>query len=124
VLKGPGTALYGSDRRSWRGERPHSARPADAEPRSERGRRCVRLTGGCSSSGGATSGNNGVRADVNLTRSENWKQEAPFRRQSGTVRWDFASPGGWTAHTVLTGSHVDQQDVPALSVALFDTSRS
>jgi outer membrane cobalamin receptor len=123
VLKGPGTALYGSD--AIGGVVNVLTRPAPLTPSLE-----ASVEGGAYGygrllvSGGATSGNNGVRADVNLTRSENWKQEAPFRRQSGTVRWDFASPGGWTAHTVLTGSHVDQQDVPALSVALFDTSRS
>jgi outer membrane cobalamin receptor len=123
VLKGPGTALYGSD--AIGGVVNVLTRAAPLTPSLE-----ASLEGGAYGygrllvSGGATSGNNGVRADVNITRSENWKQEAPFRRQSGTVRWDFASPGGWTAHTVLTGSHVDQQDVPALSVALFDTSRS
>ncbi|MFL5606992.1 MAG: TonB-dependent receptor [Gemmatimonadaceae bacterium] len=123
VLKGPGTALYGSD--AIGGVVNVLTRPAPLTPSLE-----ASLEGGAYGygrmlvSGGATSGNNGVRADVNLTRSENWKQEAPFRRESGTLRWDFASPGGWTAHTVLTGSHVDQQDVPALSVALFDTSRS
>jgi outer membrane cobalamin receptor len=123
VLKGPGTALYGSD--AIGGVVNVLTRPAPLTPSLE-----ASLEGGAYGygrllvSGGATSGNNGVRADVNITRSENWKQEAPFRRQSGTVRWDFASPGGWTVRTVLTGSHVDQQDVPALTVALFDTSRS
>jgi outer membrane receptor protein involved in Fe transport len=123
VLKGPGTALYGSD--AIGGVVNVLTRPAPLTPSLE-----ASLEGGAYGygrllvSGGATSGNSGVRADVNITRSENWKQEAPFRRQSGTVRWDLTSPGGWTAHTVLTGSHVDQQDVPALTVALFDTSRS
>ena len=66
-------------------------------------------------SGGGTRGHNGMRADLNITRSDNWKQDAPFKRQSGTLRWDLVAPGGWTAKTVLTGTHIDQQDVPALS---------
>jgi outer membrane receptor protein involved in Fe transport len=123
VLKGPGTALYGSD--AIGGVVNVLTRAAPLTPSLE-----ASLEGGAYGygrllvSGGATSGTSGVRADLNITRSENWKQDAPFRRQSGTVRWDLAAPGGWTARTVLTGSHVDQQDVPALSVALFDTSRS
>src|SRR5258705_4267987 len=123
VLKGPGTALYGSD--AIGGVVNVLTRPAPLTPSLE-----ASLEGGAYGygrampSGGATSGNNGVRADVNITRSDNWKQEAPFRRQSGTVRWDHVTADGWTARTVITGSHVDQQDVPALSVALFDTSRS
>jgi outer membrane cobalamin receptor len=123
VLKGPGSALYGSD--AIGGFVNVLTRPAPLTPSLE-----ASLEGGAYGygrllvSGGMTRGGSGVRADVNATRSENWKDVAPFRRQSGTVRWDLAAPGGWTARTVLTGSHVDQQDVPALSVALFDTSRS
>lgn len=123
ILKGPGTALYGSD--AIGGVVNVLTRPAPLTPTLE-----ASVEGGAYGyarmllSGGGTSGRNGIRADLNLTRSDNWKQDAPFRRQSGTVRWDFVAPGGWTAKTVLTGTHVDQQDVPALSTALFDTSRS
>jgi outer membrane receptor protein involved in Fe transport len=123
VLKGPGTALYGSD--AIGGVVNVLTRPAPLTPSLE-----ASLEGGAYGygrvmlSGGATRGSDGIRADANVTRSENWKQEAPFRRQSGTVRWDHVTADGWTARTVITGSHVDQQDVPALSAALFDTSRS
>jgi outer membrane cobalamin receptor len=123
ILKGPGTALYGSD--AIGGVVNVLTRPAPLTPTLE-----ASLEGGAYgyarllASGGGTIGGNGLRADVNVTRSDNWKQDAPFKRQSGTLRWDFVAPGGWTAKTVLTGTHVDQQDVPALSMALFDTSRS
>jgi outer membrane receptor protein involved in Fe transport len=123
VLKGPGTALYGSD--AIGGVVNVLTRAAPLTPSLE-----ASVEGGAYGygrlmlSGGATHAADGVRADLNVTRSENWKQEAPFRRQSGTVRWDHVGADGWRARTVLTGSHVDQQDVPALSVALFDTSRS
>jgi iron complex outermembrane receptor protein len=123
VLKGPGTALYGSD--AIGGVVNVLTRAAPLTPSLE-----ASLEGGAYGygrvmlSGGATRGEDGMRADVNLTRSESWKQQAPFQRQSGTVRWDHVGRDGWTARTVVTGSHVDQQDVPALSAALFDTSRS
>lgn len=123
VLKGPGTALYGSD--AIGGVVNVLTRPAPLTPSLE-----ASLEGGAYGygrlllSGGGTRGSDGVRADLNVTRSENWKQQAPFERQSGTVRWDHSGADGWTARTVITGSHVDQQDVPALSTALFDTSRS
>jgi outer membrane receptor protein involved in Fe transport len=123
ILKGPGTALYGSD--AIGGVVNVLTRPAPLTPTLE-----ASLEGGAYgyarllASAGGTSGRNGIRADLNVTRSDNWKQDAPFRRQSGTLRWDVVAAGGWTAKTVLTGTHVDQQDVPALSVALFDTSRS
>jgi outer membrane cobalamin receptor len=123
ILKGPGTALYGSD--AIGGVVNVLTRPAPLTPSLE-----ASLEGGAYgyarvlASAGGTFGRNGIRADLNLTRSDNWKQDAPFKRQSGTVRWDLVAPHGWTAKTVLTGTHVDQQDVPALSIALFDTSRS
>lgn len=123
VLKGPGTALYGSD--AIGGVVNVLTRPAPLTPTAE-----ASVEGGAYGyarvllSGGGTRGANGVRADLNLTRNTTWKQQAPYQRQSGTVRWDLVAPGGWMAHTVMTGSHVDQQDVPALSAALFDTSRS
>ncbi|HET7188337.1 MAG TPA: TonB-dependent receptor, partial [Gemmatimonadaceae bacterium] len=123
VLKGPGTALYGSD--AIGGVVNVLTRPAPLTPSLE-----ASLEGGAYGygrmlvSGGGTRGSDGVRADLNVTRSENWKQQAPFERQSGTVRWDHTGDDGWTARTVITGSHVDQQDVPALSTALFDTSRA
>jgi outer membrane cobalamin receptor len=123
ILKGPGTALYGSD--AIGGVVNVLTRPAPLTPSLE-----ASIEGGAYgyarvlASAGGTFGHNGLRADLNLTRSDNWKQDAPFSRQSGTVRWDLVAPGGWTAKTVLTGTHVDQQDVPALSAALFDTSRS
>ncbi len=123
VLKGPGTALYGSD--AIGGVVNVLTRAAPLTPSLEASLEAgaygyARLL----ASGGATAGANGARAELNLTRSDNWKEEAPFRRQSGTIRWDLTSSAGWTARTVLTGSHIDQQDVPALSVALFDTART
>jgi outer membrane receptor protein involved in Fe transport len=73
-------------------------------------------------SGGWTTGTQGLRADLNLTRSDNWKDDAPFKRQSGTIRWDAFDVRGWSARTVITASDIDQQDVPSLNTAQYDAT--
>lgn len=122
IVKGPGTALYGSD--AIGGVINVLTRPAPLTPELE-----LAVEGGAYgyrrvlASGGFTKGHNGVRADVNVTHSDNWKQLAPFDRASGTIRWDAVlGTSGWSAKTVLTGSKIDQQDVPAISRAIFDTA--
>ncbi|HEU4630054.1 MAG TPA: TonB-dependent receptor [Gemmatimonadaceae bacterium] len=121
VLKGPGTALYGSD--AIGGVVNVLTRPAPATPSAE-----VSVEGGAFgyerllASGGFTRGQHGLRADLNLTHSDNWKDDAPFTRRSGTLRWDHFTADGLTMRTVVTGTDVHQQDVPALSPAQFDAT--
>lgn len=118
VLKGPGTALYGSD--AIGGVVNVLTRPAPVAPSAEIG-----VEGGSAgyqrllASGGFTRGRHGLRADVNLTHSDSWKDAAPFERLSATLRWDHFRAGGLTVRTVLTGSDIDQRDVPALSAAHY-----
>ena len=114
VLKGPGTALYGSD--AIGGVVNVLTRPAPATPGAD-----VSAEGGAFgyarllAGGGFTRGLSGVRADVNVARRDNWQHKAPFDRQSGTLRWDYAGESGLTVRTVLAGSNIDQQDVPSLT---------
>ena len=116
VLKGPGTALYGSD--AIGGVVNVLTRPAPASPIVE-----ASVEGGAFgyrrllATGGLTQGRHGFRADLNVTHSDNWKDEAPFDRQSATLRWDATLNERWTARTVVTGSRIDQQDVPPISPA-------
>jgi iron complex outermembrane recepter protein len=119
VLKGPGTALYGSD--AIGGVVNVLTRSAPVAPTLD-----ATLEGGTYgyarllATGGFTKGVNGVRADLNVTRSDGWRDEGGFKRQSGTVRWDAAF-SGFTAKTVLAGSNIDQSEAASLTQAQFDT---
>ncbi|HET7275757.1 MAG TPA: TonB-dependent receptor, partial [Longimicrobiaceae bacterium] len=55
-----------------------------------------------------TWGDNGVRADLNLTRTDGWREGTNYNRQSATVRWD-RDLGDAALKTVLTASRVEQQ---------------
>ena len=119
VLKGPGTALYGSD--AIGGVVNVLTRAAPVAPSID-----ATLEGGqfgyarLLATGGFTKGVNGLRADLNVTRSDGWRDEGGFERQSATVRWDAAF-SGFTTKTVLAGSNIDQSEAAALSQAQFDT---
>jgi hypothetical protein len=71
--------------------------------------------------GGFTSGGNGLRADLNLTTADGFKEDAPYERQSGTIRHDLLTAGGLSTHTVLTATRVDQRDVFPLDGAAFES---
>lgn len=119
VMKGPGTALYGSD--AIGGIVNVLTRPAGPKPSLD-----ASFEGGSQGygrflgSGAFRTAKNAVRADLNLTRSTGWRDLADYDRASGTVRWDTYSASGWTARTVATATSVDQHDVPTLNGALFD----
>jgi outer membrane receptor protein involved in Fe transport len=118
VLKGPGTALYGSD--AIGGVVNVLTRPAPAAPTFE-----VATEGGgygygrLLASGGTTRGRDGVRADLNLTRMDGWRDRNAYDRQSATVRWDHFGNDGLSLRTVVTGTRVDQNDALAQDSSQF-----
>jgi outer membrane receptor protein involved in Fe transport len=118
VLKGPGTALYGSD--AIGGVVNVLTRPAPARPTAE-----VSTEGGAFgyqrllATGGGMVGGDGVRADLNLTRVAGWRERNAYERQSGTVRWDHTGDAGLTVRAVVTGTRVDQNDAIAQDSAQF-----
>ena len=119
VLKGPGTAMYGSD--AIGGVVNVLTRAAPVTPTLD-----ATVEGGqfgyarLLATGGFTKGVNGIRADLNVTRSDGWRDESGFERQSGTIRWDGAF-SGFTTKTVLAGSNIDQSEEGTLTQAQFDT---
>jgi len=108
ITKGPGTALYGSD--AIGGVINVLTRPAplDAEAdisleAGEFGWRRALL------SGGNTWGDDGLRADLNLTHTDGWRDGTNYDRQSGTVRWDSFLNSGASLKTIVSGSNIEQQ---------------
>jgi outer membrane receptor protein involved in Fe transport len=107
VIKGPGTAVYGSD--AVGGVVNVFTREPSARPEAE-----VFVEGGSSTylralgSGSTSFGRHGVRADVNVTRADGWRDGSPYDRQSGTVRWDLHLGERTRIKTVAAFSHIDQ----------------
>lgn len=108
VNKGPGTALYGSD--AIGGIINVLTRPAPLKAEAEvnveaGGHGWKRLL--------ATAGNtwdeDGLRADLNITHTDGWRDATDYDRQSGTLRWDRVLNSGASLKTLLTASNIDQQ---------------
>ena len=118
VLKGPGTALYGSD--AIGGVVNVLTRPAPVSPTAE-----LSAEGGAFGygrvlvTGGFTRGTQGVRADLNVTRASGWREHSDYERQSATVRWDAMLDGGLSLRTVATASRIDQRELASLDSARF-----
>lgn len=107
IIKGPGTAIYGSD--AVGGvinvfTRDPSNRPEASGFVEGGGAGYVRslLTGS------NRFGNAGIRADLNLTRSDGWRNDAPYSRQSATVRWDQQLSARSSLRSVIAFSHINQ----------------
>jgi iron complex outermembrane recepter protein len=119
VLKGPGTSLYGSD--AIGGIVNVLTRPAPARPTIE-----TSLESGAHgyarllSTGGFRNASNGFRGDLNITRSAGWRDGSAYSRQSGTLRWERFTESGWAMRTTMTGTAVDQHDVPTLTIAQYN----
>ncbi len=108
VNKGPGTALYGSDAIGGVVNVLTRTPPAKGEisASGELGGHGWRraLVGG-----GNTWGDNGLRADLNLSHSDGWRDATGYDRQSANLRWDRAMGDDAMLKTVLAYSHIDQQ---------------
>lgn len=119
VSKGPGTALYGSD--AIGGVVNVLTRPAPLKPEAE-----MTVEGGefgwgrVMMTGGNTKGDDGVRADLNLTHTDGWRDATGYDRQSGTLRWDRALGGEGMLKTVATFSNIDQQTAGTSTITEAD----
>ena len=119
VQKGPSSALYGSDAIGGMinvlTRAPDTTRPLELSL--EGGAHgFARLLAAASTAHGA----HGLRAELNLTRSDGWRDASAYERQSATVRWDVEPGAGTTVRTQLTASHIDQQTAGAAALSEAD----
>ena len=108
VLKGPGSALYGSDAIGGviNVETKPSPLKVEADASIEVGSfgwARVLITGG------NTIGDDGYRISINSTHTDGWRDSTEYDRTSATVRWDRMLQSGASLKTVLSTSDIDQQ---------------
>ncbi|MDH4183998.1 MAG: TonB-dependent receptor [Nitrospinota bacterium] len=119
VTKGPGSALYGSD--AVGGIVNSLTRPAPTTGEAE-----VNIEGGSFGwartllTTGNTWGNNGVRADVNVTHTDGWRDSTNYDRQSATLRHDGFLWDSVAVKSVLTYSKIDQQTAGTTQISEED----
>jgi iron complex outermembrane receptor protein len=107
IIKGPGSAVYGSD--AIGGAVNSYTRDPSATQSAE-----LSLEGGTAGyirglgTFSNTFGKHGVRADLNITDSDGWRVGAPYARQSGTLRWDVSLGQNSRLKTIVSASHIDQ----------------
>jgi outer membrane receptor protein involved in Fe transport len=108
VSKGPGSALHGSDAMAAVINVSTKAAPEETEGD-------VSLELGSFGwqrlliGGGTASLNHGIRADLNLTHTDGWRDSTDYDRQSANFRLDSFLDNGVKVKTVLNISNIDQQ---------------
>ena len=119
VIKGPGTALHGSDAiggvvNVLTGEIPGGKLLK------------LELEGGAFGWGrslmsyGDRVGNHGFRGDLNITHTDGWRDATEYDRYSATGQWLFEPENGLTIKTVATYTKVDSQTGANSRLSKFD----
>ena len=109
IVRGPGSALYGSDAIGGivnvLTRAPASRAGADARAEFGSDGWLRLLAGGDSGSQGWGA----LRGDLNLTHTDGWRDATAYDRRSGSLRWDAGLGNATVARTVFAFSRVDQQ---------------
>lgn len=109
VVRGPGTALYGSDAIGGI-VNVLTPEPTGALGFSLRGEAGQNGWGRLLLSGNTAQTDWGAgRLDLNRTHSSGWREGTAYDRTSGTLRWDSAIGANATLKNVLAFSNIDQQ---------------
>ena len=109
VVRGIGSALYGSDAIGGLvnvlSRTPRETAGADLSI--EAGSFAWgRVLGGIDS---GRRGPNALRADLNLTHTDGWRDSTAYDRQSVNLRWDHEYDSRTLVKTIFGGTHIDQQ---------------
>jgi iron complex outermembrane receptor protein len=119
VMKGPANAMYGSDaiggvvNVGTRAPTEETSAELTAEGGAHGFQRYLGSLSG-------TSGQNGLRADANVTLTDGWRDGTAYDRYSGTLRWDRALSGGGSLRTVVTYSNIDQSTAGTSAISRDD----
>jgi outer membrane receptor protein involved in Fe transport len=117
VLKGPATALYGSDAIGG------SINVVTSPPRPGA---AVSVEGGAWGFGrvlaeaGMVRGGNSLLAEINATRTDGWRDGTSYDRESGSLRWDSEMGQSAWLRTVLSYSRIDQNTAGSSAIARAD----
>lgn len=109
VVRGIGSALYGSDAIGGlvnvlsRTPRENAGADISVEGGSFG---WGRVLGGIDS---GRRGSNALRADLNLTHTDGWRDSTAYDRQSVNLRWDHEYDARTLVKTIFGGTHIDQQ---------------
>ena len=119
VTKGPGSALYGSDAIGGvvniLSRRPPTKAEVEASVEvGSFGWKRLLLTGG------NAFGNHALRADINKTKTDGWRQATGYTRDSGSLRWDSVIGNDATLKVFFTSSSIDQQTAGSSGLMMAD----
>jgi iron complex outermembrane receptor protein len=119
VVKGPASALYGSDAIGG------VVNVLTTPPADEQGTTGSIEGGGFGfarllAAGNLVGSRDGLRAELNLTRTDGWRDGTAYDRETGTVRWDRRLSRLSTLRTVATFSHIDQSTAGSSAISLED----